>query len=259
VELNPEFTMLVPAVSKTGQNLKPKEVVCDAVDTVHELFADIMDFINSVPDGGAGVYAVDSLDAIGDADEMNGIFGKQSYGTAKAKQLGVLFRRVVREAGKKNVLLLIVSQTRDKIGIVYGDKQSVSGGRALRYYSTHRVWLAGSKQLVVDIKGIKRPVGLQILAKCKKNKIAAPHRQCPIIIRYGYGIDEFESSVHWLKEVKRLGRAGIDKTQVAKYLKAVDKMTPDEVKKERARLYGVVDKCWYEVERMFAPTRKKYA
>src|SRR5206468_8961680 len=97
-----------------------------------------------------------------------------SYGANKAKKMGELFRRLVADLEEANVLLIVVSQLRDKIGVMFGEKQTRTGGRALDFYASHIVWLAEIGKIKKTIQKVERVIGVNVRARVKKNKVGLP-------------------------------------------------------------------------------------
>ena len=157
-----------------------------------------------------------------------------SYGAAKPKKLSELFRRLVRKLGRQKVCVMIISQVRDNIGVTFGEKHSRSGGKGLDFYAAQALWLAHMKTIKRTINKIERPVAVRIKAKCKKNKISLPFRECEFNIRFGYGVEDAECSQEFLQTVG----------------KAVPK-TPELLRE-------AVIREWYAVEKKFLPETHKY-
>lgn len=238
--------------------LNPDGVFIDTVEGWHK---DLVAFLDKCEKAKAraGLYILDSLDSIGDEDEKEAAFGANSYGAKKPKLIGQLFRREVRRIQTLNVTLMVVSQIRDKIGVTFGDKHSRSGGKALDFYASQILWLANKGSLDETRAKVKRRVGVRVGAKCKKNKIGLAFRECDFVLRFGYGIDEFETGLDWLLSVGMNKEMSIsDAKEAGAYLRALDKMPSEQVAAERLRLNTVIDKAWLEIERKFLPKRKKY-
>lgn len=241
-----------------GMDLDRVEIPDDPIDTVEEFFKDLDDFIKSVPVDGAGLYILDSLDALSDRDEVEAEFGKDSYGAKKPKLLGQLFRRLVRKIEHRNIHVMIISQLRDKIGVSFGEKQSRSGGRALDFYASQVIWLANLGRIYVTRKKVKRAIGVNVRAMCKKNKVAMPFRDCDYPIVFAYGVDDLAAAVAWLQSVGKLNAIGLAKAGVPKYLSRIKRLNPVEIKAERIKINQAVRTAWVEVERRFMPTQSKY-
>jgi recombination protein RecA len=205
-----------------------------------------------------GMYVIDSLDALSDEDEMERDIGKGTYGVAKAKSLSIFFRTTGYKIEQSKVLLLVISQVRDNIGAMFGEKYKRSGGHALDHHCSQIAWLSHIKTLKKTINKVERPYGIQVRCKLKKNKVGLPLREADFCFRFGFGIEDVEASVNWLQEVDRLKDANIGKGEVKEYLKALETMSFAEYEKERATITAVVKKVWPEIETAFLPTRTKY-
>lgn len=184
-----------------------------------------------------GLYIIDSLDALSDAAEMEREIGESSYGAAKAKKLSEFFRRSTQRLKRTNTCLIVISQVRDAIGVTFGEKHSRSGGKALDFYASIALWLAHMKLLKRTVDKVERPVGIMVKARCKKNKIALPFRECLFEIKFGYGIDDINASLDFLKESGQPF--------------AFKKIDPEHLRQ-------TVIKRWYEIESSFLTTERKY-
>lgn len=206
-----------------------------------------------------GLYVLDSFDALSDDAEMARDIDKGSFGAAKAKKSSEMFRKMTRKQEQANVLLLIVSQVRDNIGAMFGEKHKRSGGRALDFYASQVFWLAHLGILKRTINKVERPYGIKLKAQVKKNKIALPFRQCEFTFEFGFGINDLLASVEWLDEVGRLADFDLKASELKDYIKGIGGMTSEEYAAERKRAAAVVKTVWAEIEETFVPTRRKYA
>jgi len=224
-------------------------------DTVEEVWQDLQDTLSDLAKAKApGLYIVDSLDALSSRAEMERTFGTPTFGGEKAKMMGEGFRKLVRQVRQADLALIFISQIRDKIGIVFGEKHTRTGGKALDFYASQIVWLTHLKTLTQTHGGVKRPTAVRIKAKCKKNKVGVALRECEFILRFGFGIEDVISSLDWLE-------------QDAKALRGKEL---DELRDNALRLDGkglveleayIRDKVlttWDEVESRFVPKRRKY-
>lgn len=208
--------------------------------------------------GAPGLYILDSMDALSDKAEMAREVGEASYGTGKSRANSELFRKLTRDIYQANVCLLIISQVRDNIGVTFGDKTRRSGGRALDFYASQAVMLAHIKKLVSTRNGIKRPTGVRIRARCTKNKIGLPFRECEFVIRFGYGVESYEAGLEWLIEVKRTKELGLSGEAAKRLLDESADWDSDRLREESAELDAALARAWADVETGFMPTRRKY-
>jgi recombination protein RecA len=226
-------------------------------ETIEEISADLDLSIEEAADRKQPcLYILDSLDAISSIAELERDFEKGSYGLEKQKGLGKIFRTRARTLKKHRVTLIIISQVRSKIGVTFGEKLTRTGGLAMDFYASIALWLSSLGMEYKTVKGIKRPYALNIKARCKKNKVAMPFRQCEFPIEFGYGIDELTACVKFLTQAKATDQLdGYDKSFIAR-VKAMDNAN---YKKQMIAVRKATRLTWREVEEGFAPTRSKYA
>jgi recombination protein RecA len=206
-----------------------------------------------------GLYVLDSFDALSDEAEMDRDIDKASFGAAKAKKMSEMFRKITRKQEQANVLLLIVSQVRDNIGAMFGEKHKRSGGKALDFYASQVFWLAHIKILKRTINKVERPYGIELKAKVKKNKVGMPFREADFVFEFGFGINDLLASVNWLNEVDRLDAFDLKKGEFKEYTKSIMDMPSAEYKEERMRAAEAVKVVWGEIETTFLPKKSKYA
>ena len=120
------------------------------------------------------------------------------------------------------------------------------------------VWLSQIGKTSKQSKGVKRTVGVSVRAKCEKNKIGLPYRDCDFPIRFGYGIDNEDASLSWLLSVNALPDGLDDVKDVKNYLKDLDKLGQDEWQVAVDGIQDIVRTKWAEIEEGFLPTRRKY-
>jgi recombination protein RecA len=226
-------------------------------DTIEVVFRDMEKCIQiATKSGQPGLYIIDSLDALSSTDEMKRDIDKGSYKTDKAKVMSELFRRLVRGLKQANILLIVISQIRDKIGVTFGDKKSRSGGKALDFYATHIFYLSNLGAIKKTIRGNSRQVGVRVRGKFKKNKVSVPFREAEFSIKFFYGIDDAEACVTWLKDT-----GYITPKEAKKEITTLDKEFKQDFiayKKHHLALSKEVKDCWNEVENEFLPAHSKY-
>ena len=232
-------------------------------DTIEDVFEDLDAQLDAclkaeVP----GLYIIDSLDALSSRAEMARKPGEASFGGEKPKILGELFRKLTRRIKKADFAVIIVSQIRDNIGAMFGEKHKRAGGKSMDFYASAVIWLTHLKINNLTRGGATRAVSVNIKAKCKKNKIVNPFRECQFTISFGYGVEDIASSLDWLEENKMLDKLlpvlGLkSKNEIDPYFDTAQD-TPEGYLAANKLLRGVVIDSWEEVEARFRPTRKKY-
>ncbi len=230
----------------------------EGCETVEQLFDDLQKKCSKLLRRHSGIYVLDSLDALTDKAELDRDISDDTYGGTKAKQMSQLFRRLVRQLAESRMLLVVVSQVRDKIGARFGVKYTRSGGRALDFYASQVLYLAQMGTIRKKAGKVERAVGVTIKAKCTKNKIGLPLRECQFDIKFGYGVDDVAAGLTWLEEIGRLDVAGLNKAQLPGYLKRYEEMSATDSDLIRARIAAVVRTQWSVVEQDFLPKRGKY-
>lgn len=226
-------------------------------ESVEDLFEDLELVIKKSGEH-PSLYIVDSLDALSDRDELGRDLDAGSYGVEKAKKMSRLFRQLTQKMSTNNLTMFVVSQVRSKIGVSFGRTTTRSGGRALDFYSSQTVFLAHTGTETRTKSNVKRAVGISVKAKVDKNKVSTPFREAEFNILFGYGIDDVLSCLNWLDTVGKLSELGVASKAKKTHAKNLLKLPPDEWALEVQRVYDLVEKTWYNIERQFAPPRSKY-
>lgn len=138
---------------------------------------------------------IDSLDALTPAAELE---GKNAIGT-QARIASQKLRKLTRSVNRTNMLVVMVSQVRNKLNVMYGDTETTSCGNAPRFYST--VIMKLSPFSAIKEGGVK--IGNKVRVTVQKNQIAPPFVPCELIIRYGKGVD-YVHSLHEALKAKGL-------------------------------------------------------
>jgi len=226
--------------------------------TIEELFDHLEKCADACDDDNPGLYIIDSLDAMTDQSESSRGIEEGTYGTGKSKKLSELFRRLNRKLNKSNMTVIFISQTRENIGVTFGEKYTRSGGKALRFYASQEVWLANVQKVKKTVKKIERPIGTRVRAQVKKLKVGMPFRTCDLEVIFGYGIDDLASNGAFLDSVKRLNATGLSDEEAKKLLRDRRELSDDEFKDASSRFDQAVRQVWPEIEEGFVPSRRKY-
>ena len=156
-----------------------------------------------VRSGAIDVIVVDSVAALVPRAEIEGEMGDSFVGL-HARLMSQALRKLTGAVGKTNTIVIFINQLREKVGVMYGNPEVTTGGRALKFYSSVRI----DVRRIEALKNGSEIIGNRTRAKIVKNKCAPPFKEAYFDIMYGEGISKWGEMVDLAVQLELINKSG---------------------------------------------------
>jgi len=173
------------------------------LETVEEIFDTIETIVTKIRESNKDklvTILVDSLAAASTKVEMDADFDKDGWATAKAIIISKAMRKITQMIARQKVALVFTNQLRQKLGVMFGDPWTTSGGKALPFHSSTRVRFKNAGQIKDTSK--KNTIGIKIKGQVIKNRLGPPMRTAEFPLYFDTGIADYDSWLTVMKEHK---------------------------------------------------------
>jgi recombination protein RecA len=180
----------------------------ETVEDIFEVVEDIMVKVREAQKDRLVTIVVDSLAAATTKVEQAADYDKDGWATSKAIVLSKAMRKITQLIGRQRVCLIFTNQLRQKLGVMFGDPWTTSGGKALGFHASCRLRLKAMGQIKTKVEGKDQTIGIKARAIVVKNRMGPPLRQAEFEIYFDSGIDDYGGWLQVMKDRKLINLAG---------------------------------------------------
>ena len=173
------------------------------LETIEDIFEAIENIIESIRKSSKDRLVTIVVDSVAGATtkiELDADYDKDGWATTKAILMSKAMRKITNMIGKQRILLAFTNQLREKMGAMFGDKYTTSGGKALGFHASVRVRLQSVGKLKTKIGSKDTVVGVETEATVTKNRLGPPYKKAKFEIYFDSGINDLGSWFTLLKE-----------------------------------------------------------
>lgn len=202
--------------------------------------------------GAIDVIVIDSVAALVPKAEIEGEMGDSHVGL-HARLMSQALRKLAGAISKSNCVAIFINQLREKVGVVYGNPEVTTGGRALKFYSSVRIDIRRAETIKVN----GEMIGSHTRAKVVKNKIAPPFREAEFDIMYGEGISRVGELLDLAVKAEIVQKSGAWFSYNGTRLGQGRDKVKELLKTDEALAKEIEEKLWADIDKLYA--RKKPA
>ncbi len=180
----------------------------EAVEDIFEVVEDIMIKVRESQKDRLVSIVVDSLAAATTKVEQSADYDKDGWATSKAIVLSKAMRKITQLIGRQRVCLIFTNQLRQKLGVMFGDPWTTSGGKALGFHASCRLRLKAAGQIKSKVDGKDQTIGIKTKAVVVKNRMGPPLRTAEFEIYFDSGVDDYGGWLTVMKDRKLIKLAG---------------------------------------------------
>ena len=180
----------------------------ETIEDIFEAMENIIETVRKSSKDRLVTIVVDSVAAATTKIEQEADYDKDGWATAKAIIMSKALRKITNIIGKEKILVCFTNQLREKLGVMFGDKYTTSGGKALPFHASCRIRLKGLGKLKSGSGKTEQTIGVSTEAQVVKNRMGPPFKKATFDIYFDSGIDDANSWLTVLKDYDMIKQAG---------------------------------------------------